>query len=527
MKRRNAFIATVLCTVVLLASCHRGPNYSRMIPADAVAVVDVQLEQLYKKGDLKHADELAMVKLLRQDMAGEDAETAALINEIMNNPAATGLDLMGDLVMYVDEASNISLMLPMRSQRKFEKFLKRVNGDEPLNIEKKDGVWRLVDDAIPGSLLWDKEKVMLSLKQGADATHLMKLDREASLARNDEFRDFWKERGDISFWYSMDGYVGMIDKTPLQETHVQLFDADEMLELMRGISYAANINFEKGMVQTTYKMMGVDKKSDLWKVYDKKFNTKLMDFMPEETFAAFTAAANMEYLQSYLNKMGELSSSFDTELVPGITLRDVYACLGGSIAANLYGFTASEQGSLLPLFSVAADVSDADQARSILARLGLEQADKDLWKMTGKPLYVGLKGKVLFLTDEAACADKLMGKGYRNGLKAVAKQAKKGNYLYADLAIDHYPDVVKVLLNSDLMALLRQYLDYTEAFNTSETEGEWNFYLADKKQNSLAATLHFIDDNLLRFSSLFEGLGGGGSCPTVTEEFYVEEDDEI
>lgn len=526
MKRRNAFIATVLCTVVLLASCHRGPDYSRMIPADAVVVMDVQLEQLYKKGDLKHADELAMVKLLRQDMAGEDAETAALINEIMNDPAATGLDLMGDLVMYVDEASNISFMLPLRSQRKFEKFLKRVNGDEPLNIEKKDGVSRLVDDAIPGSLLWDKEKVMLSLKQGADATSLMNLDREASLARNDDFRDFWKERGDISFWYTMDGYIGMMDKTQ-QEAQVPLFDADEMLELLRGTSYAANISFEKGMVHTSYKMMGVDKKSDLRKIYDKKFNTKLMDFVPEETFAAFTAAANMEYLQSYLNKMGELSSSFDTELVPGITLRDVYACLGGSIAANLYGFTASEKGSLLPLFSVAADVSDADKVRSILARLGLEQADKDLWKMTGKPFYVGLKGKVLFLTDEAEGANKMMGKGYRNGLKAVAKQAKKGNYFYADLAIDHYPDVVKVLLNSDIMELLRQYFDYTEALTSSDTEGEWNFYLADKKQNSLAATLHFIDDNLLRFSSLFEGLGGGGSCPTVTEEYYVEEGDEI
>lgn len=507
MKQRFSFLFAVLCGILLLASCHRGPDYARMIPSDAVMVMDMQLEQLYKKGDLKHADELSMMKMLRQELGNESDASAAKINDLLDNPEQTGLDLMGDVVLYADESSNVVLLMPMRSQRKFEKFLASLVEDEELQIEKQDGFKQLKGlDALPFGLCWDKEKVALTVRYDGDQAQLMKLDKKASMDGNKDFRAYWKKRGDMSFWYDAESFLSMLNNTGLS---AEMGDLSAYTDMMKGVSYCADVNFEKGLVRTVIKTFGIDKNSEMMKFYNKKMNSKLMDFMPEPCFVGLTLSAAVDQMLPYWDKMGSSAAWLDEEIVGGTTVRDLMTCIDGSLAANLYGFGTTDEGSLLPLFAAAVDLKDAAKVRSMLTQLKLEQSQEDLWVVPGLPLYIGMKKDVLFVTDELATAQTAMGKGFKNGMKAVAKKAKKGNYLFADLGIDRYPDVVKVLMNKDLIVLLRSYLDYTECVSTSETEGEYVLYLADKKQNSLAATIHFVDDNLLRFGSLFSSLSEG------------------
>ena len=108
-------------------------------------------------------------------------------------------------------------------------------------------------------------------------------------------------------------------------------------------------------------------------------------------------------------------------------------------------------------------------------------------------------------------------------MEPVAKKVKVGNYFYADLDINHYPDGVKALIPDNIKSLMGKYLDYTEFVMNDIKSGEWDLYIKDKKQNSLLATLHFVDDNLVELGNLADEIGGG-SCPEVTDTLYVDED---
>jgi hypothetical protein len=105
-------------------------------------------------------------------------------------------------------------------------------------------------------------------------------------------------------------------------------------------------------------------------------------------------------------------------------------------------------------------------------------------------------------------------------MKGIASKVKKGNYFYADLNLSHYPTSVTSLIPENIAQLLSQYLDHTEALMLNKNEGEWAIYLNEKKENSLLATLHFVDNNLMTFSNLAESFGGSSYDD---EELYVEE----
>ena len=515
---------TLFCMVLVLASCSKRPDYSRMIPKDAVFVMDIDLGQIWQKGDLENADNLSFIKLLRQELRNENAQTAAIVDGVFDNPASAGIDVRGDMAFYVDVQTNATLIATMKSQKKFEQFLQQLAGDTPLDIVEKDGISTVSQvGGLPMTLAWDKEKVLLFVNDNPDVAKMMNLKKEESLAKNKDFSTFWDKRGDISMWFDFGNLMHLVDDLGGAEAFAELGDYREEMEKMSGY---CNFIFDKGAIRCVFESFGFDKNSDIMKIPADKLNEKVLAFMPEQTFLALSYAVNMEHFLKYMSKMDMYEEMMETEVVEGVTVFDIFSSLGGSIVASLYDFGTGEEGGLLPLFAAAADVKDAAKISETMSGLGLEQ-ENGCWVVPQIPLYVGIKDNVIFATDDASAAAKMQKEGYKNGLKEHSKGVKKGNYLFADLDIDHYPATVSGLLPQSLVKLLRIYVDNAEFCTTNKTTGELVINLKEKKQNSLYTTLHFIDDNLMLFASLGDELLGGfgddEDCPVYEEEFYVEE----
>ena len=181
----------------------------------------------------------------------------------------------------------------------------------------------------------------------------------------------------------------------------------------------------------------------------------------------------------------------------------------------------------MPMMALAADIKNADIVKQLIDELGLQKVEENIYSIEGIlnfPIYIAMNDKAVIATNSKAAIDSFKKGTNKNAMKAVAKKVKAGNYLYADLDINHYPDGVKALIPESVVSLMGKYLDYTEFITNGTKSGEWDFYIKDKKQNSLLATLHFVDDNLIELGNLASSIGGGSDYLEETDTLYVDDD---
>ena len=92
-KRNVLSLLVALLAVVTLASCSKGVDMGKYIPKDALYVLDFDMDELWDKADLDNIDQISFVKLGRQELRSENPWAADLVDAILKDPTATGLNL--------------------------------------------------------------------------------------------------------------------------------------------------------------------------------------------------------------------------------------------------------------------------------------------------------------------------------------------------------------------------------------------------------------------------------------------------
>ena len=535
---RNHFMSGVVAValaVLTLASCSKGPDYGELIPNDAIAVTALDLGTLWEKGDVDNIENLSFAKLGLQQLRSDDPQTAAIVDAILKDPRSTGLDLKGDVVAYfsVDKDSDIAgaAMAGVQNRKKFEAFLDKVceSNDLKLSTEDRNG-WRVAtmegDYGVRNMVVFNNKSAVLLFDEDM-LDDLMELKHSSSLAASRNFRQYWKDRSEVSVWMNMESIMEMAGRSgeDLRGAVGRMY-GEEFWDEIEHSSVAANIVFDKGAMRAVMTYQGISAKT--LKAYMQKFNGDLVDLMPAKTYASLSVAYNLKETMRVLAADDDLGIDPNEEVTDGITLGDAVNAFGGSLIFSLFDFEVNE-GSVMPMMAVAADIKDADLVRSLLEEASLTKSGDDVYvieDLLDTPIYLALNKKALFVTN----SDKAL-EGFKNGkvkgaMGSVAKSAREGNYFYADLDINHYPDGIRALLPENAVTLMGKYFDYAEIKTNGTKSGEFDLFIKDKKQNSLLSTLHFVDDNLVELGKLFDEIGGS-SCPVVTEEYYVEEDEDL
>ena len=530
-KRNVLSLLVALLAVVTLASCSKGVDMGKYIPKDALYVLDFDMDELWDKADLDNIDQISFVKLGRQELRSENPWAADLVDAILKDPTATGLHLKRDIAAYFCYNSDIdgAVIATMHNKKKFEEFLNDFAKQNELTVkfEDKDG-WRLAtmvsEFNVENYVAFNGDVAML-LFSGNGMDKVLSMKKDESLAGDKRFREYWKDRSEISMWMGMKEIVSIAEQngTDVKGALGQIY-GEEYWKAIENASIAGNVVFDKGVMRMVFTYQGISDK--IMKQYMQKFESDLVDYMPEKTYATMAVAYNLEVTMKVLEANKELDINLDEEAMEGVTVRDAVSAFGGSMLFSLFDLQV-DNGSVIPMMALALDIKDADIVKKLLAEAGLTAVEENVYSLEGFfnfPIYVALNKKAVFVTNSDAALEGFKKGGNKNAMKNVAKSVKAGNYIYADLDINHYPDGVKALIPENIVVLMSKYFDYTEIKVNGTKSGEWDLYIKDKKQNSLLSTLHFVDDNLVELGNLAGSIGGGSDYPEVEDTLYVEED---
>lgn len=530
-KRNVLSLLVTLLAVVTLASCSKGVDMGKYIPKDALCVLDFDMDELWDKADLDNIDQISFVKLGRQELRSENPQMADLVDAILKDPTATGLHLKRDIAAYFCYNSDIdgAVIATMHNKKKFEEFLNDFAKQNELTVkfEDKDG-WRLAtmvsEFNVENYVAFNGDVAML-LFSGNGMDKVLSMKKDESLAGDKRFREYWKDRSEISMWMGMKEIMSIAEQngTDVKGVLSQIY-GEEYWKAFENASIAGNVVFDKGAMRMVFTYQGISDK--IMKQYMQKFDDELVDYMPEKTYATMAVAYNLEETMKVLEANKELDINLDEEAMEGVTVRDAVSAFGGSMLFSLFDLQV-DNGSVMPMMALALDIKDADIVKKLLAEAGLTAVEENVYSLEGFfnfPIYVALNKKAVFVTNSDAALEGFKKGGNKNAMKNVAKSVKAGNYIYADLDINHYPDGVKALIPENIVVLMSKYFDYTEIKVNGTKSGEWDLYIKDKKQNSLLSTLHFVDDNLVELGNLAGSIGGGSDYHEVEDTLYVEED---
>ena len=530
--KRNALsLLVALLAVVTLASCSKGVDMGKYIPKDALYVLDFDMDELWDKADLDNIDQISFVKLGRQELRSENPWAADLVDAILKDPTSTGLNLKRDIAAYFCYNSDIdgAVIATMHNKKKFEEFLNDFAKQNELTVkfEDKDG-WRLAtmvsEFNVENYVAFNGDVAML-LFSGNCMDKRLTLKKDESLASDKRFREYWKNRSELSMWMGMKEIVSIAEQngTDVKGALGQIY-GEEYWKAIENASIAGNVVFDKGVMRMVFTYQGISDK--IMKQYMQKFDDELVDYMPEKTYATMAVAYNLEETMKVLEANKEFDINLDEEAMEGVTVRDAVSAFGGSMLFSLFDLQV-DNGSVMPMMALAVDIKDADIVKKLLAEAGLTAVEENVYSLEGFfnfPIYVAMNKKAVFVTNSEAALECFKKGGNKNAMKGIAKSVKAGNYVYADLDINHYPDGVKALIPENIVVLMSKYFDYTEIKVNGTKNGEWDLYIKDKKQNSLLSTLHFVDDNLVELGNLAGSIGGGSDYPEVEDTLYVEED---
>ncbi len=530
-KRNVLSLLVALLAVVTLASCSKGVDMGKYIPKDALYVLDFDMDELWDKADLDNIDQISFVKLGRQELRSENPWAADLVDAILKDPTATGLNLKRDIAAYFCYNSDIdgAVIATMHNKKKFEEFLNDFAKQNELTVkfEDKDG-WRLATTVsefnVENYVAFNGDVAML-LFSGNGMDKVLSMKKDESLAGDKRFREYWKDRSEISMWMGMKEIVSIAEQngTDVKGALGQIY-GEEYWKAIENASIAGNVVFDKGVMRMVFTYQGISDK--IMKQYMRKFDDGLVDYMPEKTYATMAVAYNLEETMKVLEANKELDINLDEEAMEGVTVRDAVSAFGGSMLFSLFDLQV-DNGSVMPMMALALDIKDADIVKKLLAEAGLTAVEENVYRLEGFfnfPIYVAMNKKAVFVTNSDAALEGFKKGGNKNAMKGIAKSVKAGNYIYADLDINHYPDGVKALIPENIVVLMSKYFDYTEIKVNGTKNGEWDLYIKDKKQNSLLSTLHFVDDNIVELGNLAGSIGGGSDYPEVEDTLYVEED---
>ena len=372
MKSRLLMTLTAFFVMGLIAltGCSKKTQMGTLVPDDAAFVVCADFNSLWDKGDFKNIDKIDMVEKARQELRDEEPKAAEILDDLLKDPNSCGLKLKGDMVLFSSKQLNspFCIGLFVKKAKNFEKFLNKLNDefDADIEINKKDGFSMVYLGG--AAICWNSNKAYLLAcfdedEAEDDAKLLMELKKENSMAGNDDFNSLMKEQRDVRVFANADNCAEFIRKMDERTYREYKMYFDQYKNCCGYLS----LNFEKGAIKMESKQTGVDASKNGLR---GDFDSKLIDYLPSETFGATTLSFDMDLLIKELGKLDQfdLDEPIDRN---GPTMRDILKCFTGDFAANLSSIKTDRYGDVEPVFSFVAGVNNSRNIEKILD--GVEQ----------------------------------------------------------------------------------------------------------------------------------------------------------
>ena len=526
MNKFLRYLTLVLFVSLLVVSCSRSPQATDMIPKDANVVISLDTKSLMEKGKLDQFKNTSMYSTMKK-FSAKDPNTEKLLDQIIENPVAVGVDLTKDIYYFLSANKSYNCaMIGLSSSAKFEEFTKKIHKDLSVNAQiKKESKFSYVLYEPGALLLWDESKLIfigITKPECQDsaliyANNLFAMKSENAIASNKDFVAFMKTKKDVNLWMSMEVFQNIIPNMNYEE--------------MAGYKLAGNyiygsLDFAAGQAAATINMSLTEeaKKVTFDSTMKNGISEKLMNFIPEKrVIAALSYSIDPKKSYEKIAKMQKSSSMLSMLLskVPSADLEKIFNFINGEMLLTFNGFKVnmsvdpnyhSGQPSSIPLFSFVAGINDETKLGELLSLIKNDEI-KVVETPTGYKFNLGttdlsllIKDKVMLLSND----DQIIN-SFNNGTTEPSflatpfgeKIRKMPMVFYMNLKAQNYPDDFKGFLASlfsnpadmnifyDFMANYDYILSYTESANS--TKGAMILKFAGEKDNSLFTLISSID----------------------------------
>lgn len=330
-------------TAFLLLALSSCKNKSGLfIPADAVAVFHVAPSSLSSKISWDEIKNSTWFKQMHQH--SDDT----LVQQIMNNPEASGVDTKNDFFFFMAKRGSGGYNVfegTIKNAAAFEAVNKKAGRK---NTVEKDGDWSMITMDNNSMVAWNNKKFAyinnmpgMSVQSpvnyggqrnnrsnfGADSLRVIVINvltnDGKSLTDDDRFKSLLKENGDMHFWLnssamyssSMSGMMSMM----------------KIGTLLEGNATAATMNFEDGKMTVKTKSYFGKEMQKLMEKYDSKnISADLLNRIPSQNVLGVIATnINPQTAKEFFKAAGLdglVNMAFSGQ---NFTIDDVFAATGG------------------------------------------------------------------------------------------------------------------------------------------------------------------------------------------------------
>lgn len=495
---KNYFrLSILLVAVLLLGSCSKDKEYTRVIPSDAPAVMSVDVASIIKKSGLIDDKELAAKNI-----------SAALKNEklskLVQNPSDAGLSITDKIYFFLTTDQTPILLFKVSDKDKLK---------EAFKLMQQESLCDEVEDASSysqttlhgyGICAFDNNSLIVmktsnphSLPVKEAVGKMMGQDFKNSINQNKGFKMMAEKKSDI-------GVFASCASMPQLNTNAAMLGLPQDADL-RSLMVLAQVNFEDGKITADceYYTENEDLKAQLKKQSEigaKVKNVFLKD-MPASSLAYLSTSLKGDKLYEMLLNTSEFKDMVrDSRLTPGLNFQKSISAFNGDIAVAVTNI--NEIG--IPSVLAYAEVTDPAAVGAMYAfkkdfdEMGMNVStvgnNEYLVRsvMLPTPIHFGVKGKTLFLTNDEAC--------YQNVCKATTTSLESSRYQSIKESTFGYfvldmENVVKLGVVNNSFAVLgsqgmiaKSILDkfsYVEAYHKDEQKSVVNIYLKNKNENVL------------------------------------------
>lgn len=491
--KKISLLLYLFIVVVAMSSCKKT-EYTHAIPADATAVISVDMKSIVQKCGIGDKENESLKQHLSDALKnGLNSETSSRLQKILDKPSNSGLDLTepiyifkagefdgatvaslcvddkGDLNSTVEDLAKSQLCTPPEDAGDYQftivmgKAVLAYNRGTALLIESKGGM---------------SEKV----RSGLDK--VMKFKEEDSFCANEAFGLLKDSKGDVSFYVSTK--TAPEAKGPFANATTSASPSDA-----KGMQFVGDMTFSDGLISMKIDRYGESKQSAGTGM--KPISNAVMTFLPQHMPIMFTMG--MDGAKAY-KELASDNSFGDALKLP--LIEKLFDSIKGDLTIGYNSFGKTE-----PTFLAYAQITNTQAVKSIYTTFKA-QKDNDLGSLTkksendyifkaaDKTIYYGIIGNVMYITNDVSLVHfKVTGGTYAQNPYSSQTKGKTMFFVFDTSEIKGQPALQKKL-GPVVSAALAQNVVCVKGSNVGTDSWNVEMIWKDKQTNALKQIVKIV-----------------------------------
>ncbi|MDL2299120.1 DUF4836 family protein [Bacteroides sp. OttesenSCG-928-E20] len=498
-KKLFSRLSVLIALVIMVSGCSKkATGYTQVIPADATAVVVVDINALANKAGVNDAENKELKEKLFEAMrSGLSAASLTQLDKILKDPDESGISVKDPVYMFMSPTFDTPV------------FVLKVTDDKKLrttfDVMVTEGIIEGITEnkgysqANMGltAMAYNNTALMVATAAGKTQQEmigkLLNNEEKSTVKDNEYYQLMEKRKGDVVFFATMNVFSRDIIRQVKQSIPYE-FDPNDFVML-------GDFGFEKGkiIVRGEYATQNEEMKAMIEKQARvmSKINGSMLKEYPQSPLAFFAFNFNGEGLLNMLKEHEDFRKGLD-ELAEMPQIEEVIKAFKGDVSGGM--FDVSMTG--MPTFMAFAEVANSDIIDLLYENkqsLGLGRRE-DIVKLGEKEymfssreinLYFGAKDNVLYATNDQALCKNIgnnKGQSLKDARYASAIKGKTGFFVIDLEAIAEMPLIrMMASMGKEYTAyynILKRF-SYMEINSKNEKEGEFVLYMTDRETNAL------------------------------------------